>query len=355
MTESRAMRRPTRKNAHPPAWASLPHESLLDLRLKDLDLQVKGTWLETSLEALNDELHRSGVPIRAHAWISDEWFSPDNTPGIAFPFYLAHPRLMRLERKMMFNVEGGTRRECMQILRHEAGHVVQHSYGLHRRKRWQELFGRSSKIYPSSYRPDPGSKDFVQHLRRWYAQSHPDEDFAETFAVWLTPRSAWRKRYANWGAALEKLTYVDELMDEIAGIRPHLTKRIEVDAASYSTTTLREHYEKKLAHCAIETHAPYDRDLQHIFSNDARHASAPPAAGFIRRNRAEIIALVQDRLGEYEPTFDAVLDELADRCRVLKLRAPGSERQIRVKLTALLTAKTANALYTSSRRQWFAV
>ena len=25
------------------------------------------------------------------------------------------------------------------------------------------------------------------HLDPWYAQSHPDEDFAETFAVWLTP------------------------------------------------------------------------------------------------------------------------------------------------------------------------
>ena len=28
-----------------------------------------------------------------------------------------------------------------------------------------------------------------------YAASHPEEDFAETFAVWLTPRSNWRQSF----------------------------------------------------------------------------------------------------------------------------------------------------------------
>ncbi len=159
--------------------------------------------------------------MRPHAWISSEWFSSDDTPGIAIPFYLAHPRLMRLERKMIIDVEGGTVPECMRILRHEAGHVVQHAYQLQRHRRWQQLFGPSSTRYPRYYRPNPASKNYVQHLRLWYAQSHPDEDFAETFAVWLTPRSNWRRRYEGW-PALKKLQYVDELMEEIAGQRPLL-------------------------------------------------------------------------------------------------------------------------------------
>ena len=166
--------------------------------------------------------------VRPHGWMSSEWFSPSNTPGIAFPFYLAHPRLMRLERKMIIDVEGGTHAECMRILRHEAGHVLQHSYALHQHRRWRRLFGRSSTRYPSYYRPDPASRNFVQHLRLWYAQSHPDEDFAETFAVWLTPRSNWRKRYEGW-PALKKLQYVDELMAEIAKQKPMLTRRTEVE------------------------------------------------------------------------------------------------------------------------------
>jgi len=117
------------------AWASLPDSELLKLRLKDLKVTIAGTWLERCLEDLYDELAERGLRIRPHAWMSNEWFSPDDTPGIAIPFYLAHPRLMRLERKMIIDVEGGTVAECMRILRHEAGHVLQVSYQLQRRRR----------------------------------------------------------------------------------------------------------------------------------------------------------------------------------------------------------------------------
>jgi hypothetical protein len=179
------------------AWVSLPDSELLKLRFRDLKVTIAGTWLERCLKDLYDELAQRGLRIRPHAWMSNEWFSPDDTPGIAIPFYLAHPRLMRLERKLIIDVEGGTVPECMRILRHEAGHVVQVAYQLHRRRRWRELFGPSSTRYPRYYRPNPASRRYVYHLPLWYAQSHPDEDFAETFAVWLTPRSNWRKRYAG--------------------------------------------------------------------------------------------------------------------------------------------------------------
>jgi hypothetical protein len=328
---------------------------LLQVRLKDLDLSVEGTWLEGCLHALHEELKDRDIAVRPHAWISDEWFSPDNTPGIAFPFYLAHPRLVRLERKMFVDVEGQTQLECMRILRHEAGHVVQHSYGLHRRRRWQELFGRSSKRYPDYYKANPASRDFVQHLRRWYAQSHPDEDFAETFAVWLTPRSNWRKRYEGW-PALKKLEYVDELMSEIAGEKPKLTRRVKVDPLSKLNVTLDEHYRKKLEHYAVDTtQSTYDRDLLRIFSSDKRHHAAPAASAFIRKNRSEIRLLVSKWTGEYQITLDAVFDDMIDRARVLKLRAAGSEQQLRLNLAILITAKTVHSFYGSSRRQWFAL
>jgi hypothetical protein len=112
------------------AWAALPDEQLLGLRLKDLKVAVDGTWLEACLCSLHEELQERGIRARPHAWISSEWFSPENTPGIAIPFYLTHPRLMQLERKMIIDVEGGTWSERMNILRHEAGHVLQHSYQL---------------------------------------------------------------------------------------------------------------------------------------------------------------------------------------------------------------------------------
>ncbi|MPZ41467.1 MAG: hypothetical protein GEU95_26160 [Rhizobiales bacterium] len=336
------------------AWASLPDEQLLRLRLKNLRVTVEGTWLEECVSDLHDELAERDIRLRPHAWVSSEWFSPDNTPGIAVPFYLAHPRLMKLEKKMILDVEGGTRSECMAILRHEAGHAVQHAYQLHRRRRWQQLFGPSSKRYPRYYRPNPASRHFVQHLRLWYAQSHPDEDFAETFAVWLKPRSSWRTRYAGW-PALKKLEYVDELMTEIAGQRPLLTQRERVDPLNQLTETLAEHYRKKQDLYAFDTPKTYDRDLYRLFSADPRHRRSQPASMFIRRYRARIRKLVARWTGENQLTLDAVLDDMITRCREHNLRAVGSERKLLMDFTILLTAKTMHALFGPSRRKWIAL
>ena len=322
--------------------------------LSSLRVTVDGTWLQDCVSSLHEELEERDIRLRPHAWISSEWFSPDSTPGIAIPFYLAHPRLMKLEKKMMLDVEGGTWSECMAILRHEAGHTVQQAYQLHRRRRWQQLFGLSSKSYPLHYRPNPASRRYVQHLRLWYAQSHPDEDFAETFAVWLRPRSNWRTRYAGW-PALKKLEHVDELMNEIAGKRPLLTARERVDPLHELSDTLGSHYQRKQAFYAFEPPKTYDRDLYRLFSANPRHRRAQPASVFIRRHRAHVRKLVARWTGENQLTLDAVLDDMIIRCRAHNLRAVGSERKLLTDFTVLLTAKTMHALFGPSRRKWIAL
>jgi hypothetical protein len=336
------------------AWETLSDEQLLKRRLSSLRVTVDGTWLEDCVSSLHEELEERGIRLRPHAWISSEWFSPDSTPGIAIPFYLAHPRLMKLEKKMMLDVEGGTWSECMAILRHEAGHTVQQAYQLHHRRRWRQLFGLSSKSYPLHYRPNPASRRYVQHLRLWYAQSHPDEDFAETFAVWLRPRSNWRTRYAGW-PALKKLEYVDELMNEIAGKRPLLTARERVDPLHELSETLGSHYQRKQAFYAFEPPKTYDRDLYRLFSANPRHRRAQPASVFIRRHRAHVRKLVARWTGENQLTLDAVLDDMIIRCRAHNLRAVGSERKLLTDFTVLLTAKTMHALFGPSRRKWIAL
>jgi len=337
------------------AWAELPDEELLQVRLKDLHVTVEGTWLEDCMQSLHDELAQAGLRVRPHAWISSEWFSPDSTLGIAIPFYLAHPRLMRLERKIIIDVEGGTWAECMAILRHEAGHVVQHAYALARRREWRRQFGPSSRRYPRYYRPNPASRSFVQHLRLWYAQSHPDEDFAETFAVWLRPRSNWRVRYAGW-PALKKLEYVDDLIGEIGRQRPLLRRIERVDPLSKLSDTLGEHYRKKQALYAFDTPKTYDRDLRRLFPADPiKHRRAEAASSFLRRYRASVRRLVATWTGEYQLTLDSVLDDMIARCRELNLRAVGREQKLVMEFTVLLTAKTMHALFGPSRRRWIAL
>ena len=179
---------------------------------------------------------------------------------MAVPFYLAHPRLERLEKAQMLAVEGGEHEWCMRILRHEAGHVIDNAYKLRLRKQRRRLFGSSSNPYPEFYAPRPYSKSFVLHLDPWYAQSHPDEDFAETFAVWLTPESNWKTRYAGW-PAIKKLEYMDELMQSLVGKTPLLDDIDEIDPLRRLNRSLRYHYKKKRRHYGVDHPTFYDRDL----------------------------------------------------------------------------------------------
>jgi hypothetical protein len=325
----------------------LRDEQLLDLRMCDLDLKIEGTVLETRIEQLYAELEKRHIRLRPHCWLSEEWFSPDGVPGIAIPFYLAHPRLMKLESRKMLEVEGGTRDWCMRILRHEAGHTIDSAFRLHRRRDWQRVFGKSSKPYPEYYRPKPYSKSYVLHLDSWYAQSHPAEDFAETFAVWLKPESRWRVRYAGW-PALKKLEFVDELMQEIASAAPVVRSRERVEPLSTLRVTLREHYEAKQARYSAEYSEVYDRDLRRLFSDTSQGGES--ASGFLRRVRPEIRSTVALWTGEYQYTIDQVLQEMISRCRQLRLRLDRSEAKTKQDATVLLTVQTMNYLHGGRHR-----
>lgn len=335
------------------AWQKLPDSQLLDIRLRDLGLRIEGTWIEECVEDLYAELAHRELRFRPHMWLSNDWFVPGDIPGIAIPFYLAHPRLMKLERKLMLEVEGGTRPEMMKILRHECGHALDNAYLLTRDRARHELFGSLAKRYPEHYRPNPASRHFVQHLRLYYAQSHPLEDFAETFAVVIASRNeAWRKRYTGW-PALRKLEYVDQLLDRLARKPPAYRSRLKPDSLSTLSMTLREYYEDKRQQYSVSYPDIYDADLRRLFSSDPKHRRAELASRFLRRNRREIRQLVSNWTGEYQFTLDQVLKDMIGRSGELKLRAAGPERRLKMEFAILLTVKTMDFHY--SRRNWFAL
>ncbi len=345
-------RRKRRRKPAGPAWTRFKRARLLDVRLRDLHLSIEGTWLARGIAELEHDLERRGIRFRPHYWLSSEWFTPHAVPGIAIPFYLAHPKLMRLERSQMLEVEGGTHESCVRILRHECGHAIQHAYRLQLRSAWRRHFGSPTRKYPEQYRPNPASRRFVQHLRMYYAQSHPVEDFAETFAVWLQPRAHWRRRYKGW-PALRKLEYVDRLMAEVGEqVAPVRTRRREESLPSLNVT-LREYYAQKREQYSVEHPDIFDRDLRKLFSDDPKHRRFERASVFLRRNRAEIRRLVSRWTGEYQFTLDQVLADMIGRCRELKLRAVGSERKLRTDAALMLTVNTTHFLY--SRRNWVAL
>jgi hypothetical protein len=316
-------RRPRRKRE--PPWARWSDERLLDLPLKNLRLSLPRSTIGRYLDRLGRELALRGISFRPHVWLSDEWFSPDGVPGFAIPFYLAHPRLMRLERKMMQEVEGGNANWLMRILRHECGHAIDTAYRLRRHREWRAVFGKASRRYPTSYRPQPASKRFVLHLGHWYAQSHPTEDFAETFAVWLQPRSTWRREYAEW-PALRKLQYVDRAMKTLRATRPIVKARDEIEPLRENGRTLREHYRRERARFAVEISKTYDKELLRAFKRRSEGTRAVAASQIVRESRPQLLRLMRRHAGMHPYLIHNVVRTIIERCRELDLIAVQSRR-----------------------------
>jgi hypothetical protein len=321
-------------------WEDWTHEELLDLRMCDLGVTIEGTPLADRIGEVMRELEQHGLRLRPHFWLSDEWSSPDGIPGVAIPFYLAHSRLAALERSRMREVEGGSRLWCHKLLRHEIGHAFHHAYQLGRRKGWQQTFGSPKRPYPDYYRPNPRSKSYVLHLDGWYAQSHPSEDFAETFAVWLRPGSDWRRRYLGW-PALRKLEYVDGLMAELRDRSPIVRRRSQPYALTTLRKTLREHYEQKQERYPVLHSNAYDRDLRLLFTEQKRKGRET-AAAFIRRHRKLLIEMVGRFARDYDPIIAHVLDEMHGRCRELGLRVKGRERRMLDDLAVAVAVHTVD-------------
>lgn len=307
------------------AWARLSDAELLQLRFKDLKLSLERPSLRARLERLHHELESRGLAFRPHVWLAEEWFSPDGVPGFAIPFYLAHPRLERLERRIMREVEGGNSRWFMRILRHEAGHALDNAYRLRRRRRWREVFGPASREYPAHYRARPGSRRYVQHLGEWYAQAHPTEDFAETFAVWLKPNSPWRRSYADW-PALDKLRAVEELVGSVRGRRAPVRNRMRVEPLEDNHRTLAQHYRRKLARHRRYRRGLADALLRRIFTPEPPRAGALRAATLLRAHKAVLTASVARALGGERYNIQQILRMLIERSDELQLQVRGSRR-----------------------------
>lgn len=340
--KQRTTRKPRSRRVVP--WMTAPVDELLETPLRNLHVSIDGTMVGRLLDRLYGELEAREIMHRPHVWVSSEWFSPDGVPGFAVPFYLLHPRLARLERRMMLEVEGGSAREGMKILRHEAGHAICTAYRLHYKRRWREIFGRYSDPYPTYYMPDPTSREFVLHFNAWYAQAHPAEDFAETFAVWLRPRAQWRRQYRGW-AALRKLEFVDSLMEGIKRKRPTVRSRVRVEPLRELRITLREHYVGKRRRYAEDWPDFFDRDLRRVFSNDPKHARRETAARFLLRVRPRILGMVAEWTGHHPYNIDQLVKDIIDRCKELKLRLARPKKEAELHIALMLAVQTMNYLH----------
>jgi hypothetical protein len=319
----------------PEDWQRLPDEELLRLRVRDLGLTIAGSPLAPRIQQLYDELDARGIRFHPPCYLASEWLCPDRVPLIGIPFYLAHPRLKQLERRMMLEVEGGTDTECLKLLRHEAGHAWNYAYRLYARTRWRQLFGPFSSPYIESYFPRPYSKRFVLHLEHNYAQMHPDEDFAETFAVVVTPNSNWRRRYRGW-PAMKKLRYVERLIERVGPQPPRVAGGEELYPAARMTSTLAMYYERRRRLMQDEFLGFYDPGLQRLFAGEGADGEA--ASAFLRRWRKHLVGTVCTWTGDRKYDVNALMGLLVRRSGALRLRVAKPEAETAAEVAAFVTA-----------------
>jgi hypothetical protein len=336
-----------------PDLATMPESALLELRLNQLPVRIEGTWLEAKVAQLHRELAARNIRFAPRCYLADEWLTPEGEPVVGIPFYLAHPRLIALQKKMMLEAEGDTEEWCMKLLRHEAGHAISYAFGLNKRRSWQRVFGRSSEAYEETYRFRPYSRSFVRHLDFYYAQYHPDEDFVETFAVWLTPGLDWRKQYAGW-KALDKLLFVDKLMGSIAGKAPLKSRGKQLWKISSIRTTLGRYYRKRRHTEAEDFPEFHDDNLRRMFATATAtahgHETRRRVDQLLHAHHKALLTSVSSWTGESRFMVNQVYKAVLQRCRALKLVTADADTVAVLQLSSYLTTLLMNYRYTNRLR-----
>ncbi len=320
-------------------------QSLLARKISELGLAIAGTRVEKMIDQLYSELADKSLSFRPPVYLTDQWGCPDGIPLIGVPFYLADPRLEKIEDDFAEGIESET--ESMRFMRHEAGHAFNYAYRIYDRPDWRQTFGPFSRPYRERYKADPFSHDFVRHILGWYAQKHPDEDFAETFAVWLTPGLDWRKAYDGW-PALKKIEYVDQVMHEVAAESPPAPlptdDDLPVEAMRYS---LQDHYRELAESIPVADSGVFDGDLRNIFATADESPNGQSADEFLSSHRREIVGRISYWTGESAHAVRDFHNLLRNRAKLLDLRVRGLEASTLIELTAFGTAVMMN--YRNSR------
>jgi hypothetical protein len=323
------------------AWPE-DRERLLKARVSELGLTIAGSRLEPLVRKLYQELGAAGIDLRPSMFLSEEWGCPEGVPAIGIPFYLADSRLSVLEKEVMETIEAESDDEISAYLRHECGHAFNYAYRLHESEEWHELFGPYSRPYREHYEPNPFSRNFVRHIPGWYAQKHPDEDFAETFAVWLTPGADWRKTYADWGC-LPKLEYVDRIVRQ-RGHEPPVVPT-DYDASQELAYTIDE-YHRRFSYQPTEVPSYFDGDLRELFQQGPRPNGALAAEKFVLELRRQLVSDIGYWTGLHESIVRSLIEHFALRARELGLWLREEDRaRLALRLTSYATTLSMNRLY----------
>lgn len=315
---------------------------ILETRICDLELKLNGQ-LSTLIKKTDVELRRKNIKFKPEYYLGLGWGCIHNTLSIELPFWLATPTLCSIEDEYNYNgVEN--EQEILMGLRHEIGHAINYSYRLYKDKEWKSLFGNINKKYKDYYVWNPWSKRHVKHLPDYYAQKHPDEDWAETFAVWLTPRSNWKNIYSKT-PALDKLYYVDRVMKDLSN--HEMKYRTDLDSPiDKIKMTVAEFYGINFEQILNDDiTAKYVDDLKKIFHYESyRKDYFRDAWKFINKYSPVIVNIISNRMeNKNKDDLRKILVQLISISKTYKLKIKtGDEEEKLAELAVLLSFNLLN-------------
>ena len=336
----------------------IPSE-ILNRRICDFDLRIEGRPLEQIIERFRAEMRERGITaLEPRFYLTDEWGVPEGTVAIGIPFYLADAELLRVHGLKGGLVEGSRRGRHLALPPARARPRRELRVPPIHERRVDASFGPMSRPYPQEYKALPFSTSFVRHLPGGYEKTHPDEDWAETFAVWMTPESAWRELYADSPAALAKLEYCDRMLAALKDKSPDVTSTAIDYEANEINATVQEFYES-FEVGDVRIPRSLDGDLRLIFAR--RTDSAAPAATaqdaprtgdaalLMRRQRDALVGVAYRWTGLTPELLWKLIDHLIDRAAELKLTYALSERDaILVELAGFIHTLAMNYIYRGS-------
>jgi hypothetical protein len=314
---------------------------LLLTPLNRLGLTMEGSYLAEAVRIALADLKRVRIKkLQPYFYLSTGYGTVAGTTSIALGFYDCNDLLKELNRELRgfeysFN-------DIVNIVRHELGHAFAYAYKLYRRNDFREVFkvkGNYFLTYPETdryiRRANPWSRDYVNPSGDYYAQKHPDDDFAETFMVLLQPRYNWRREYRNYPGALRKLDFVKGIIEKLRNQEPL------IDQKPYDYEPL-ESFSETVAHfMKLRSTRDYrrkatgylDPDLKDLFwrppasrAGRKRERDYVHADNFIRKHKRNVVSQVSRWVGVDERVVKDLLDKCSARTHALDLWVRKAER-----------------------------
>jgi len=336
---------------------------LLMTPLNRLELSLDDGPLGRALAIARDDLKRVRLKhLIPNFYLSTGYGTVEGTTNVAVGFYDTHYLLRELHREFrrwLYSPE-----EIASTVRHELGHAFCYAYKLYRRKDFRETFhvrGNFFRSYPATNRyverANPWSRDYVNPLGDHYAQKHPDDDFAETFSVWLTPRSNWRRLYRRFPGALLKLQYVDRIVQELHNRTPEAENDALLldEPLTGVSVTLAAFLKASPTRYRRRAQGYVDPDLRRMFTRASTRTSTSraylTAASLIKGNRPYILNRVASWAGVDSQVILDFVEKCGERSQALELLVRRDDRES--KLVEIVAYVSTHCAYYASTGRFF--